>query len=173
MADSYSLEAQERNVQEGANPLACAATDDLDRAAIAFRHSGWQSNRTKIRHALERTEAPASRLAAWDACGSDAWVLRSKESPERLRICSSTCKDRFCVPCADTRSARIGRRVRERVPAAGISFLTLTLADANISRADGISKLLRCFRKLRRWGVWTREVAGGAAFLEVKWKAKL
>lgn len=114
----------------------------------------------------------ATRLQAWDACGAHAWVLESQDDDKRLKIASATCKDRFCVPCADTRSARIGNRIRAKIPPAGISFLTLTLADADLDLSHLIDKLLRSFRQLRAWRRWRETVAGGVAFLEIKWSEK-
>lgn len=169
MTDSYSLEAQETNVPTPPHLSACA-TDDVQIAAdVAFRHSGWQPTRQRIREALDRLDAAPSRLAAWDACGADAWVLQSVESPERLKIASCTCHDRFCIPCADDRSARIGRRVRDKIGSERISFLTLTLADDDLDLRRLLDKLMRSFRRLRQWPLWKREVDGGVAFIEIKW----
>ncbi len=173
MPDSYVLEAQERNVGTPADPSSCASSGDRADPGVSFRHSGWQPNRAKIRDALERVGVAYSRLEAWDDCGRNAWVLRAKTDEGRLKIASATCKDRFCVPCADTRSARIGNRVRAQVPAEGISFLTLTLADNDLSLTELLDKLIASFRALRRWKRWVEAVAGGVAFIETKWNAKL
>lgn len=136
---------------------------------ILFRHSGWQPDRRRIREALERSDAAQSRLDAWDGCGRDAWVLRSKDDRNRLKVASSTCKDRFCVPCANTRSAAIGNRIRDRIPHTGISFLTVTLADSELTLAEGLDKLIASFRTLRQWKRWKQCVDGGVAFIEIKW----
>ncbi|MCK5439378.1 MAG: protein rep, partial [Gemmatimonadetes bacterium] len=82
---------------------------------------------------------------------------------------SSTCRDRFCVPCSDTRSAHLANRIRARVPPGGISFLTLTLADPDDDLTTLLDKLLKYFRRLRAWSVWKRRVTGGVAFIEIKW----
>lgn len=168
----HSLEPQERNVRPSDGRLACGSDDPPPSIDVVFRHSGWQPARTRIRAALDRSGVAQSRLDHWDGCGSDAWVLRDPENAERLRIASSTCKDRFCVPCADTRSARIGRRIREKIDAAQISFLTLTLADNNLPLTDLLDKLIRCFRSLRQWSLWQAKVSGGVAFIEIKWNDK-
>lgn len=169
MPDSYSLEAQETNVRAAVDPSSCAPESPPADVGTLFRHSGWQANRTRIRHALERCDVSESRLAAWDRCGTDAWVLRSVDEPDHLKIASATCKDRFCVPCADTRSVGIANRIRDRVPQDGISFLTLTLADADLSLTDLLDKIIKSFRKLRTWNQWRNRVKGGVAFLETKW----
>ena len=96
-------------------------------------------------------------------------MLRDPDNPDRLKISSSTCHDRFCVPCADTRSAKMGRRIRDKVADDRISFLTLTLADNDVPLSELMDKLLSSFRKLRQWRFWKSRVAGGVAFLEVKW----
>jgi hypothetical protein len=172
LPDSSSLEAQETNVGISTDHSSCAPDDLLHDAGVVFRHSGWQSNRSRIRAALERCEVAESRLSAWDGCGTGAWVLRALDEEGRLKVASATCKDRFCVPCADTRSAGIANRIRDRVPPNGISFLTLTLADADKSLVDLLDKILKSFRRLRQWKQWKARVKGGVAFLETKWNAE-
>lgn len=173
LPDSYSLEPQETNVSTSVEPSSCGPTDLPTDVGVIFRHSGWQPNRSRIRAALDRCGVPASRIAAWDACGTDAWVLREKTKDGRLKIASCTCKDRFCVPCSDTRSAQLGNRIRDRVPEAGISFLTLTLADADKPLGELIDKIYKSFRRLRTWRLWKDRVKGGVAFLETKWNPAL
>ena len=172
MPDSYSLDPQERNVRPAVEPSSCGSESSPVPVDVAFRHSGWQPQRDKIRAAIVRSDAPEGRLRSWDGCGADAWVLKDPENAQRLRIAACTCKDRFCVPCADSRSARIGRRIRDKIGPTQISFLTLTLADNDLSLANLINKLLRSFRRLRTWSVWKREVTGGVAFIELKWSDK-
>lgn len=171
LPDSCSLEAQETNVREGPTTSSCASEDLLHDPGVVFRHSGWQCNRGRIRDALVRCEVAPSRISAWDRCGTDAWVLREKTEDGRLKVASCTCKDRFCVPCADTRSARIANRIRDRVPQTGITFLTLTLADADKPLSELLDKILKSFRRLRTWRQWKNRVKGGVAFLETKWNA--
>lgn len=173
MPRSYRLEAQERNVgYPASSPCAASITPPND-VGVVFRHSGWKPDRDLIRDALARCDASQSRLDAWDGCGCDAWVMRSKDDRDRLKIASSTCKDRFCIPCGNTRSAGMGNRIRDKVPSSGISFLTLTLADSELSLADGLDKLIRSFRTLRTWRRWKQAVAGGVAFIEIKWNEAL
>lgn len=169
MSPLRSLEPQEINVRQNDGHLACGSEPTSASIDVAFRHSGWQPNRTLIRAALGRSGVAQSRLDHWDGCGRDAWVLRDPENAERLRIASTTCKDRFCVPCADTRSHRIGRRIREKINGGRISFLTLTLADNDQTLSGLIDKLIRSFRSLRQWPLWRSAVSGGVAFIEVKW----
>lgn len=169
MPDSYELEAQERNGDAAAQQPSCATQSPPADVGVIFRHSGWEDTRRRIRDALRRTDASVSRLSAWDGCGADAWVMRSKDDERRLKVASATCKDRFCVPCADTRSALLGNRIRDKVPARGISFLTLTLADDDEDLTVLLDKLVKSFRRLRQRRLWKERVAGGVAFIEVKW----
>ena len=169
MPSLHSLDPQERNVRLRAVGFACGPEALQTPIDVAFRHSGWQPTRARIRAGLDRSGVAQSRLDHWDGCGSDAWVLRDPENAKRLRIASATCKDRFCVPCADTRSAKIGRRIRDKVAASQITFLTLTLADSQLSLAEGLDKLIGSFRSLRQWPLWKATVAGGVAFIEIKW----
>lgn len=171
MPDSYSLAPQERNVQPPVEPSACGTEDDQESVGVTFRHSGWQPTRHKIRAALVRSAAAESRLEAWDGCGRNAVVLRDPKTPGAYRIACTTCKDRFCVPCADSRSHRIGRRLRAHVDDNAISFLTLTLRDSDVPLTELLDKILRSFRRLRQWSIWKRDVAGGVAFLELKFNA--
>ncbi len=173
LPQSCRLEQQERNVPEPADLPSCCSDTPPPREDVAFRHSGWQPDRRLIRQALRRSDASDSRIAAWDGCGSDAWVLRAEKPPHRLKIVSGNCHDRFCVPCANDRSARLGRRIREKVPACGISFLTVTLVDSDVPLTELIDKLVKSFRRLRAWKRWKERVAGGVAFIEIKWNAKL
>ncbi len=173
MPPLHSLDPQERNVRQSDGHLACGPESPTTPIDVVFRHSGWQANRDRIRAGLERSGVAQARLDHWDGCGADAWVLRDPENPERLRIASTTCKDRFCVPCADTRSAKIGRRIRDKIACRQISFLTLTLADPEIDLTFLIDKILRCFRTFRQWPRWKAAVAGGVSFLEIKWNPQL
>jgi hypothetical protein len=113
-----------------------------------------------------------SRLDAWDGCGRDAWVLTSPEPPERFKVVSSTCKDRFCLPCAASRSNRIARRLRDRIDGQGVSFLTLTLRDNDQPLAGLLDKLIASFRVLRQDNRWKITVAGGVSFIELKFNAE-
>lgn len=169
MPDPTSLEAQERNVRCGRRRLACAKSELESDPGINFRHSGWDIRRQKIREALDRCNVSQGRLEAWDGCGMNAWVLRSRDDDGALKIAGSSCKDRFCVPCADSRSSRIGNRIRAKIPPEGISFLTLTLADTEKPLRILLDKLLASFRRLRQWQKWKDAVAGGVAFVEIKW----
>lgn len=173
MPHLHSLDPQERNVRGCDGSLACGTEALPAPIDVVFRHSGWQPNRDRIRAGLARSGVAQARLDHWDGCGADAWVLRDPENPARLKIASTTCKDRFCVPCADTRSAKIGRRIREKIEATSISFLTLTLADNDTTLTGLLDKLLRSFRTFRQWPIWKAAVTGGVCFVELKWNPKL
>ena len=171
MPHSYSLVPQERNVRSDADLPSCGSDRSPAAADVAFRHSGWRLNRDRIRSALEVSGVAASRLDAWDGCGQDAWVLRSPEPPETFKIVSAKCKDRFCVPCSADRSARLSRRLRDRIGDMTVSFLTLTLADNDQPLSGLLDKLIASFRRLRSTKLWQRDVRGGVAFIELKWSA--
>lgn len=165
------LDPQERNVHPITGVPGYGSETSPEPLCVAFRHSGWSADRQRVRAGLARSDVPSSRLDQWDACGSGAWVLRDPDNPARYRIAASKCKDRFCVPCADDRSAKIGRRIRDKIDGRAISFLTLTLRDSGIPLTDLINKLLTSFRKLRQSARWKETVAGGVAFIEIKWNA--
>lgn len=172
LPDSYSLVPQETNVRSSDGLASCGTDGHAVAADVAFRHSGWQRNRGRIRSALVASSVPTARLDAWDGCGQDAWVLRSPDPPETFKIVSAKCKDRFCVPCSADRSTRLARRLRERIADMAVSFVTLTLADNNMPLEGLLDKLIASFRKLRQTDLWKRDVRGGVAFIELKWNPK-
>lgn len=171
MSASYSLVPQERNVPVPADLPSCGIDDPPDPTDVVFRHRGWGRNRERIRAGLARSGVGQGRLDAWDACGADAWVLQSPEPPERFRIVSGKCRDRFCIPCSADRSAKLARRLRERIDDMDVSFLTLTMRDNDQDLAGLLDKLIASFRRLRQTERWKIAVRGGVSFIELKFNA--
>lgn len=172
MPDSCTLVPPGKKRLDGPGPSGCGETSLPAATDVDFRHSGWARNRERIRQALVRSDVAQARLDAWDSCGRDAWVLVSPDPPERFKVVCSTCKDRFCLPCAASRSGRIARRLRERIDGQGVSFLTLTLRDNDVPLAQLLDKLIASFRVLRQDPRWKLAVAGGVSFIELKFNAK-
>lgn len=139
------------------------------RAAVVFRHSGWQRPRSLVASALQRTDQCKSRTRAFADCGAQAFVLRSLDDPSQYRIAGSSCHDRFCLPCATERSCVIGGNVLELIKGKPIRFLTLTIKTTHEPLAGSLDKLYKSFQALRRRRIWRKHVTGGVAFLEVKW----
>ena len=149
----------------------------------SFRHSGWQPTRSRVLAVLEQHGADAKRADRFRHCGALAWVLRSPLPAARLRVASSNCRDRFCLPCGTARAGLIRSNLREALHDRGdrphqYRFMTLTLDQrTDETLASQLDRLLACFKRLRHrtamiqgrkriW--WKRWVQGGAAFLEIK-----
>lgn len=137
--------------------------------ALSFRHSGWQRHRDQINRAFRRTMQSVTRIAAFQTCGSHAYILRSIIDPERIRLAGSTCHDRFCVPCARDRAAVIVHNVLDRLGTDPVRFLTLTLKADGEPLERSVRRLTASFAALRRRAVWKNTVTGGVAFMEVHW----
>jgi hypothetical protein len=59
-----------------------------------------------VRDGLVGAGAPPKRVERFDACGSNAWVIRDANDPEHYAVASDHCRDRFCQACATERSNR-------------------------------------------------------------------
>jgi hypothetical protein len=109
---------------------------------------------------------------AFKKCGANAFVLASLTNPERFKIASSKCKDRFCKPCSRERASGVARRLLEHVDGRTLRFCTLTLKTHSPDLKAELDRLYKSFQLLRRRAFWRRHVVGGAAMLEVKWNPK-
>ena len=143
-------------------------TPRTDLPDVTFRHSGWQHLRVRIFKAMMSADVAASRLERFDTCGKHAWVMRSKDDPSRYCITSDHCHDRFCLPCANSRSRTIARNVLSRLQSKKVRFITLTLRAKEQPLDVCLARLQHAFTRLRARKLWTRGVTGGVAFLEVK-----
>lgn len=144
------------------------ALDDIDREiGSAWRHSGWQATRKRVRQALLASVASVSRIAAFESCGDAAYVLRDSDDPGRYRIVGSGCRDRFCLPCQRERSRVIATNIVEYLDGAPVRFATLTLRHSTAALTHSLDRLLTSFRALRRSPTWRRHVTGGLACLEI------
>ncbi len=137
--------------------------------SVIFRHSGWAHDRRRVYDALRRTEQPGARLHDFTQCGKHAYVFQSVQEPDLYTLGGSSCHDRFCLPCGRERSRIIAGNVKLRVDGENARFLTLTLRSDTEPLAELLAKLTRDFTALRRTKLWRKRVAGGVAFLEMKW----
>lgn len=140
--------------------------------AETFRHSGWQHNRQLVYEALQRTEQPAHRIIGFADCGAYAFVFQSAKAPYEYRLGGSSCRDRFCVPCAKERSRVLANNVLDALGKQPVRFLTLTLRTNDGPLSTQIDRLYSCFAALRNRAFWKKRVNGGCAFTEVKWSDK-
>lgn len=132
-----------------------------------FRHSRWFAQRRRVWEALYTVHGPGPRLTRFDCCGTDAWVLHDPLSKDRYRVVADYCHDRFCHPCAIGRSRTIAANLRFKVADRVHRFITLTLHSTNEPLNQLLTKLYRCFARLRRSTLWRHAIDGGAAFCEV------
>lgn len=168
---SSRLEAPESKRAARVQRLGRSIRNDF-RLGVLFRHSGWQPDRLRVAASLARTDQPDHRTEAFADCGQAAYVLRSLDDPSHYRIAGSCCRDRFCLPCATERSYVIANNVTELVQQKEIRFLTLTIKTDNEPLTESLDKLYRSFQALRRRAIWTNNVFGGVAFLELKRSTK-
>lgn len=121
-----------------------------------------------IRDALIRTSAPDRRVKAFCACGSNPWVYRHLDDPDRLTIRSDKCKDRWCVPCQLDRRRRLAAAVHQWAQDRPLKFVTLTIKQRDESLTNALQRLRGAWRRLSRSRWWQSGVNGAIAFLEVK-----
>lgn len=133
----------------------------------SFRHSGWQEARAKVRQAMVDCGVPAARLERFDACGSGCMVQR-EVGTDRLRVCAHHCHDRWCLPCAASRSRRVAGKLSGLMANRPARHVVLTLKHVHAPLREQFDRLIKCFAKLRRLEPWRSCVDGGAYFFEVK-----
>jgi len=139
----------------------------LSQHCTAFRHSGWQADRDRVYDAMVAVGTGASRLLRFAMCGAFAWVMRSADDPAVLRIAGNYCHDRHCIPCARAKAATVAGNLRAQVGDRPHRFITLTLRSTTDTLTEQVSRLYKCFAKLRRRSCWSDRIKGGAAFLEL------
>jgi Replication protein len=139
-----------------------------------FRHGGWAPFRKRVIAAVEKIHGVESRRAsALRCCGCDAHVmsrwLGSENKVKEYRIQSTKCHDRFCVPCANTRSARIrDSLLRHMYQRENMSLITLTLKASDQPLNEVLNRITWAFKRLRAKPLWKKCIKGGAAIIETK-----
>jgi hypothetical protein len=141
-------------------PVATAEEQD-------FRHASWWGRRVQTRAAMALAHYPAARLDRFDNCGGYARVVR-KSGTDEFRIHASLCHDRFCMPCAVSRSLQIADNLTERLTTTTASFrhVVLTMRHSDTPLCDQVDKLYKSFRRLRDSKLWKQTCDGGAYFLQ-------
>lgn len=133
----------------------------------AFRHSGWTMERARVREALKASHVSADRLDRFEQCGGDC-VVEYSPSTKRHRLRANYCGDRFCIPCARARSKRLERAIVSKLAGLIPLFMTLTLQANDNLLVDCLNHLQESFRRLRQQRLWTDNVKGGVAVVEIK-----
>jgi hypothetical protein len=144
-----------------------------------FRHQSWAHSRRRVHAAMMATRRPVNRCNSFAACGCNAQVMQADndvpllpDGSRQLKITATYCHDRLCVPCGNARSAEIARCLAERIRGKELKFITLTIAGQGESLGKKMDRLYKGFRALRQMPIWQQAIAGGAAFLEIKWSQR-
>ena len=132
-----------------------------------LRHSCWARRRNLTWAALQRAGVSENRLDAFANCGSGLHP-QVRADGQDMRLVANHCNDRFCVPCGNRRAATILTNLRARIGNRKLLFISLTLRHSPTPLVDQLKRLVRSFVELRRTKLWTSNVKGGAAFIEVK-----
>lgn len=161
------LDNTESTAREEPSPHSLITPPDRSEPANTFRHRSWQHRRQQVFNALNQAGTGRSRLASFAGCGCQAWVLQSTTEIGTYRLVPDFCHDRWCVPCQNSRAARVATNLTEHLNGRPVRFLTLTLAANDLSLKQRTDFLLTAFRRLRRKSLWKEKVTGGAGFLEI------
>jgi hypothetical protein len=93
--------------------------------------------------------------------------MQRNDDPRTFRRVTMTCHDRLCQPCGASRGATLQRNLAKYIDDSPHRFLTLTLKHSATPLRDQLTRLNKCFRRLRNTVLWKERVTGGAAFLEL------
>ena len=155
-----SLDPDESNQQS-------ASQRDID-----FRHTWWANDRRRICSALKTVFPDSKRVHRFASCGDAAWVYRSTNDASKLKVCSDTCRDRWCRACQRDRSRIIAANLRDRLADTEVKLVTLTLRHKFQPLRHQVDRLLDSFRTLRKKAIWKGSIEGGVAFVEVTYNAE-
>lgn len=156
----------------GGTPLPSLDPDESNQrngsqADIEFRHSWWRTDRRRIASALQAVFPSSKRLDRFRTCGDAAWVYRSVADPQKVKVCSDTCRDRWCRACQRDRSRIIAANLRDRLAGTSVKLVTLTLRHRFQPLRHQVDRLIDSFRILRKKPLWADSITGGVAFVEV------
>ena len=132
-----------------------------------FRHGGWANDRKLVHDALGRAVDDPRRRTRFAVCGSGAWLYESDGPDREYHLRAEHCGDRFCIPCAADRGARLAHNVADALRGQQLRFVTLTVKSSDAGLAEQLGKLAACFRRLRGLRWWRDHVRGALAFEEV------
>lgn len=167
---STSVHHVETNGQEYKPPYVIL----LDQPGVDtdFRHRGWDRNRRLIADALHRASVSDDRMRRFCTCGDAAWVVQDPSDSDIYRVQANYCRDRFCLPCSQTRSRLIAANLADKIQQGKYRFITLTLKTGQEPLTESLDRLYDCFRRLRRRRLWQACIIGGVAFTEVNYNAE-
>lgn len=143
------------------------ATPAAEADEIAFRHSGWRSDRKRVAVGLAASGTPERVLERFAVCGSEA-IVEYSATLKRHRIKAFYCGHRCCRPCANAKARKTTNRLVCLCRNKRTSFVTFTLRGSQASVTDCLNHLYESFQKLRRCKLWLEAVDGGCVVPEVK-----
>jgi hypothetical protein len=143
-------------------------TADPDgQAHLSFRHSFWETRRRCTLDAIRLLHPASRRLTAFQACGINAWVVRSDQPPHRYRVRTNKCRDRFCEACAGEKRRLVAFNVARQLPKCHLRLLTLTIKSTATPLTDQIDRIYNAFRTFRNRRPIQKRITGGLYFLEI------
>lgn len=131
-----------------------------------FRHSHWAAARERARRAMVDAGFGLPRRYLFQCCGGGALVKIDALTGDVITTCHC-CHDRWCRACGRIRRQRLARALSEQIPKRKTLALVLTLKSRDEPLGRSLSRLLKCFAKLRASDWWRERVAGGAWVFEV------
>lgn len=140
----------------------------LPTPSVEYRHRHWHPQRLALYEALLANLATEAVLDRFRNCGANAWVVCDTQHPRHVAIRCTACKHRLCQPCAQQRSKKLAAQLIASIGRQSVRFVTLTLKAQTSDLGIELTRLYKCFTKLRRTALWKTTVTGGIAFAELK-----
>lgn len=178
--DSHHIRAIQNDPAAGLNLDPCwephpnGRIEQPTQLETTWRHNGWRVHRQLTWEALRRWKGAGNATYRFARCGAQAIVAKNAATGE-YRIQSFTCKSRFCSPCRQRMAGIIQANVIEhashpdrRQQGKRLRSITLTLRHSTLPLSEQISRLMRCFAKLRRSRSAKRCLLGGFYVVELK-----
>jgi hypothetical protein len=118
-----------------------------------------------ILRSFARTDIERNRADNIRHCGTQYVVAEDEAGPALLQI---RCRDRMCLRCQMQKYAQLADKTTARTKQMRFpKLLTLTLKANDQTAAHEITRLLKCFARLRRHERWKTEVKGGIYSVEL------
>lgn len=95
-------------------------------------------------------------------------MVEYSPTSKRHRLRANYCGDRFCVPCARSRSRKIEGALVKSFGGKQPLFMTLTIRSSDRTLAQCLDHLYASFKRLRRSKWWRKNVRGGVLVTEIK-----
>lgn len=136
----------------------------------AHRTQNCANELAAVRAVYEQLDGqnPNGKHHQLDACRTNAWFARNKETGE-VKVFSSACHLRWCPMCSDAKQAYITHSTSEWLKVVGYpKLLTLTILHTELPLQDQINNLYDYFKRLRNRKAFKDKVTGGIWFFQIK-----